>query len=894
METNNNFYIFKDRNRYGGVSVNLNKGYSLENGEEIDQQGSSIIYKHNVAGINRVLLSAKAGCSSITMLMWDANSEYIGYEQLVNETVETINIDTVVPENTQSIGFMFDSLINVSVDEKYGYEIHPHYKQIKKSYKKQSSEMFFRETLDGQITLFGVDYLIVANASLEDTLIFKTYKNNKPFVSATFNKSDCKFNHFAKSVQPKLSYYDSNSSIMDAYENTYDLIKLAPALTPITLTKRCVAQIYIQGENVVSSYAGGTYWETEVDEVIDDEDALTRKYYFSKGPRYVEVSLEGFNTDINTAYTGLWDSNIWKGVTIKDVGGTKFKVPCEIRFVKVGDARSPVQSSKNVHLLSTGKGDATYSSNNVRYYTYDSYKIQIWVGSIFSTEMMTLVYESVDYFGKDVSQFTLAVGDGLYPMTKHTPVLPVEPEPATFNLGENVIEYQIWGRLLCDSEYLIREGQDPLPTYDLPRDDFATPRRNYRKCIGIIGFNEPNSVIKIYQSQNVSNIPTSYGITDFGEYFMPPYSIGQYFFPLSRSAWGNTSLWVVLDEMFSPYSGFEHWCSSCYKEFTIKDCYHIADAIKAILKEIDPTLTHENTAEYSSFLYGHTGGTAASLGGCDIYITQKTNVLKGEYDQAAQKAEITFKQLMEMLRDCFRCYWFIDDQNRFRIEHVSYFMSGQSYDSPQAQIDLTQKRDKFNKKLALYAQKEIEYDKSELTSRYEFSWMDDCTKAMGSDLHIDVHDAFIQKDKTDEINISKFSSDVDYMLFLPDDFSNEGFALLLADSNKKVPIVHKQLRDEKQFNTVFDVYVQNWYASFNQLIWHYMEDLSGGNISCNNIGNLYVGNIKRSMKHTINIPELSIDVYKTIITDFGNGHVESASVDIDTNETEIELRYRPT
>ena len=36
----------------------------------------------------------------------------------------------------------------------------------------------------------------------------------------------------------------------------------------------------------------------------------------------------------------------------------------------------------------------------------------------------------------------------------------------------------------------------------------------------------------------------------------------------------------------------------------------------------------------------------------------------------------------------------------------------------------------------------------------------------------------------------------------------------------------------------FDVYVQNWYASFNQLIWHYMKDLSGNQISYNNINSL--------------------------------------------------------
>ena len=32
-----------------------------------------------------------------------------------------------------------------------------------------------------------------------------------------------------------------------------------------------------------------------------------------------------------------------------------------------------------------------------------------------------------------------------------------------------------------------------------------------------------------------------------------------------------------------------------------------------------------------------------------------------------------------MLRDCFRCYWFIDSGGAFRIEHVDYFRNGGSY-----------------------------------------------------------------------------------------------------------------------------------------------------------------------------------------------------------------------
>ena len=233
-----------------------------------------------------------------------------------------------------------------------------------------------------------------------------------------------------------------------------------------------------------------------------------------------------------------------------------------------------------------------------------------------------------------------------------------------------------------------------------------------------------------------------------------------------------------------------------------------------------------------------------------IFITQKTNILKGNYDQAAQKAEISFKELMEMLRDCFRCYWFIDD-NKLKIEHISYFMNGGSYSSNiNNQFDFTKYNDQFNKKQISYFQSEIEYDKSDLNGRYEFDWMDDSTEIF-SGLTIDINSNYVQKDKTENISISKFSSDVDYMMFNPSEFSNEGFALLCAikdNSSYSLPIIKATLKDENE--DTFSTYVQNWYASWPFLINFYMYDMPASNITCNKT-EVSIKAIKKSMTKII-------------------------------------------
>lgn len=898
MKIENRFYLGKEPQTIyamAGQTYDLSTGV-LNTGSEED----AVVYKHEIDYASIIKLEGLTfHHNNVKLLMWTKSNNYLGYIDIVNSSEQTINIE--ISQKAYYIAFTFDEFNisgSISVQEHLSYEIHPHYKQLKKKLKKENNQMFFRESLDGKINLFGQDYLLVKNASIESTIYFYVYRGQTLFASASFNKSDCKFDHFKKSVELKLKYNDRYSKILDAYENTYDLIKLTPALTPITLTKRCVVQIYIQGEKTLSNYVGGTYWETDVDEQVDDEEALTRKYYFSKGPKFVEVDLQGFNYNINAAYRGLSDNNIWNATSVVYVYGQPYKMPCSIKFTKVADANDVFRGSSclDVGLMSSGQRtkDATTQRGGAVFYRYDTYIIEIYTGR---DGTGTKIYQSDYQYGKDTN-FTLAAGEGLYPMSRiEQPIPQMDPTPNTFNLGEYVIEYQVWGRLLCDvdrvpSHEAGHEGEY-INTYDLPRDDFATPRRNYRKCIGLRGFDSSSSVVTIHQIERTSETPTSYGMNDFGEYFVPPSLYGQYYYPLARSSWANVSLWVRLG-MAGMIWPFEEFCAETYKEYSIKDVYHIGDAIKALLAEIDPTISHDKTAEYSSFLYDHTGASASALGNCNIYITQKTNILKGEYDQAAQKAEIKFKQLMDMLRDCFRCFWYIDDQNRFRIEHVSYFMKGLSYNQPIIQTDLTEKSDKFNKKAALYCQQEVEYDKSDLTSRYEFKYMDDVTKAMGGDLFIDVNNAYIQKDKTEEINIDGFTADIDYMLFLPDDFSNDGFALIMADSNKKVPIINQRIKDEKQNNHIFEVYAQNWYASFNELAWHYMEDISGNNISNNNI-DLYPGHVKRCMKHNIEFPsnQLSIDVYKLITTDIGDGYVEEVTSNIDTDMTEIELRYEP-
>lgn len=921
MKANNEFYIlFRDSK----VTLRHNFRYDLNNGKMINVD-TIVDYKTwpfttTVGDIVNMEVPL-VDIIDIHVLKWDVDDNYLGYDYFDYDDGRghgrsNFTFTYVVPREkdgslkVRHLAFVFGGGMHTShyADEiectlRKGNKITPHYKTLKKKYKKETNQMFFRESLDGNISLFGSDYDIInKKVSLETTLEFIVMKGSyaksgnivtkSPYIYsvATFNKSDCKFDHLKKRVDLKLNYKDKYTKVIDAYENTYDIIKLSPVLTPLILLKRCIVQIYQVGDSVITNLVSGTYWETEVEEAINDEEQLQSKYHFAKSVAYDEVIINGIHPSIDGSYTASANSTVWNSTEGHSIYFRKIYNKDEFLGNDCPEHPRYNPNIPRIGILSTGALEGGVRREEMRddyfgYYEYyatnDTWRIEIYENT--NGRGTVMAYSTILWSAPTEGPFTLRLGD-YYKMTSSLSGV------NDFYLGSNINRYSFWSRILCDVPYFLEPGESYVRyTYDLPADDFASQGRNYKKCIGFV-IDKSTQVIDIVISNLTSTEPTPYGMNINKEYFAQPQ--GSYF-PLSRHSWLLNSVWVRLGTGDNT-SPFEYMCDKFYRGYEVKDIWHLADIIKVLLREIDPTLKHDKGIEYSEYLYGGVGYSIN--GGCEIYITQKSNILKGEYDEPAQKAEIKLKDIMDMLRDCFRCYWFIDENNRFRIEHVSYFLNGFTYDSPLVQIDLTKESDKFNKKNMAYYQQEVEYNKDELNSRYEFKWMDNSTKAMGDDLHIDVLNKYVPGGNVAQINVGNFSTDIDYMLSAPEEFSNDGFVLLLADSNHLVPIWRQHIRDEKQNGALIDAYTQNGYASFNNLVQHYRDDISGDILDYNNVEHLYVRKVKRCMKQNVEfIPNDGDEInYKGLITTkLGDGYINELSINIDTNLTEVELRYEP-
>lgn len=449
--------------------------------------------------------------------------------------------------------------------------------------------------------------------------------------------------------------------------------------------------------------------------------------------------------------------------------------------------------------------------------------------------------------------------------------------PGTGAIGNATCEISqkhIYGRYILDVDTLLG-----LPTYDIPANDIIPDNRNYHKCIGYA----VNNII--FYSDQKTTTPTKYGLYQPGIYYaeLRSYLIPK-FYPVARSAWGDLSIWFAFSSV--------DWISEEQgrKAYTLKDAYHLSSVISVLLGQIAPNVKHEATTDYSQFLYGANEPiTGAAF---TLFLTQKSNILAGDYDQPAQKAPATLKMIMDMLRDCFRLYWFIDtDENsqlRFRIEHISWFLNGGSYSgTPVVGTDLTKLQVTRNGKPWAFDTSKYSYDKLQMPERYQFGWMDDVTELFDG-YPIDIVSKFVQAGNIESINITNFTSDVDYMILNPTACDEDGFALIgasLVNDEYELPYLQFSIDGT-------DYVIQNAYMAFYYLQQYYMYDMPASNIEAVIYDDAEVVGTKKQKIQDIQYPAYyDPNLYQLVKTNMGSGQIEKLSINLSSRKAKATLRY---
>jgi len=350
---------------------------------------------------------------------------------------------------------------------------------------------------------------------------------------------------------------------------------------------------------------------------------------------------------------------------------------------------------------------------------------------------------------------------------------PVSGSGATGTVDLYIHDINVYSRYVCDVDSIAG-----VQTNELPDNDIVENNRNYSR---VIGYAFPDT---IFFSSRTTSTPTEWGLYQPGEYYEKPYIPGiSDFFPIARNSWGAVSVW------FSFYA-FD-WLieREASGEFTLRHAYPIASVISVLLGQIAPDITHEDSTDYSRFLYAENDPlTGVSH---HLFITPKSNLVNAGYDQPAQKAPIKLADVLNMLRDCYRCYWFIDEEKRFRIEHIEFFRRGGSYSSlPSVGIDLTAMLNPRNGKPWSFDTTKYKFEKPAMAARYQFGWMDDVTKPFNGS-PIDILSGYVDPNKIEQISVGNFTSDVDYILLNPAAISQDGFALICGLFIQDTPMIQE-------------------------------------------------------------------------------------------------------
>lgn len=724
--------------------------------------------------------------------------------------------------------------------------VNPNYKDdLALDYELETNQRFYRAKLSGKINFVRADYDIINDAPFDSEFFLYIEKSDdwgqtyNLYYKSMFMKTDCTFNDDDKLVTVQPETIDEYNNVLAGLEKEYNLIELAPEIKYLTIRKRPLIQIYVPGDNIVSCFLGGTNWEQDAN-IVDNQEDLVNKYYFSicNILKEINVTSNGEKSDIEGLYSG------------------------KMSFVS-----------------STGSFEGKLYSNNPNYYIY--------------------YYQSVPNilpFGNVIVEIRNAEDKVLYEYTRYagqfdngefdftpTGILEMGDYNSDFNsdfalknpnapiLHADMKSYNIYARYLCDVEKI-----DELNTYKIPIDDIVENNRNYQRVIGY-------GIDVAYISKNFSDVPTEYGLSENGKYYAPPYNIyGQIFYPIARSIWKFASIWFG----FALYDWLLE--EKARKAYTLKDTFTLSSCINVLLKEFAPEIKHEATPEYSQFLYNTNNPISGQS--FELLISQKSNIINGEYQTPAQKAPITLQQIMSMLRDVYKCYWYIED-GKFKIEQINWFRNGGSYGyNPIIDYDLTQLENVRNGKKLAFATSEYSFDKVEMPERYQFEWMDDVTTPFEG-LPIEITSKYVTAGKIEEINISNFTSDIDLMLLNPGAISTDGFALFAA----VIPNGGGQLELPFTRQTVKNVeyYLQNGYLAFiNIQPTYWLYDMPARNFKINNAQS-YAISIERKKKQTLNFPagDKEPNPMHLIKTYLGNGQVDKLSVNLCSRNIKATLKY---
>lgn len=700
-------------------------------------------------------------------------------------------------------------------------------------YEQERGQMFFRRKLSGRLNFVGDDYDWLMGRAYADEIGVTIQRSND--LGATW--TDFWTGHFYK-TDCEINVDDKRVTVQPEVDDAYNKI-LAGMEKEFNLIELLpeTASVRIKKFPLIQIYYPGESIVSCIYNGMSWEQDVNQETSDS-----VLRDDYHFKRNSNKREMTLKQSGSVYGVYEGDVTADKYH-SYDVYFTPVSGG-----AGTRVHVVYTVMAEPDYIVSNIVIQLLDSSNNELYK------------YENGTYGYIDTSNlsFTMRNGQG-------------------GTMDGQTLTRAVYARILLDVETF--DGYETAP---LSSSDFCHDNRNYTRAIGFT-----LGARYLMTSTDTQVAPTEYGKSSNGQYFVEPYSQDE-LYPIARTSWENTSIWFVNDG-----NVIDYFRTNGQKAFTLKTSYPVWSVIAKLLAQIDASLSHAATTAYSQFLYSATNPVSNNPF-YTLLMTPKTNLLAGEFSEPAQKAPITLKDVLEMLRDVYQCYWHIDG-SKLMIEHIKYYRNGGSYSvAPTVGPDITTMVCPRNGKAWGYGTSTYRYDKEQMPEQYQFGWMDDVTKPfMG--LPIVIRSPYVDKGNIEETRVSMFTSDIDYLLLNPQSISKDGFALMAGQASgtsyylnvKYVPTGWAPWVDKF-------LYLQNGELAFCLLQPQYLcYNLPARSIKINEVLSSARG-IKRTKSQEVRVPMYQEpNPMKLIKTFLGNGYVSKISLNLTSRVSKCTLKYEP-
>lgn len=663
---------------------------------------------------------------------YDSNRQFtqmleseVGYDTITHIPPNTSYITINMPGQFLEGGKLYNIVPIYGIAGQYK-EMYPIYKSDTSiDAELETNQQFYRKKLSNKLIFVREDYDILSSQKFEAKYYINISESKDLGQSydviyrGKFMQTDCVFDQGHRSMEVSINTVDSYEKLLNGIEKEYNLLKLSPEINRLMMKKRSMIQMYILGDDTVSCFFAPNYWSQNATEVVTDRNKLTT------------IPEEGgFGFNLNNI---LMEMNVTiRGSDTDNDATTLF----------AGNI-SQVNSGLYEGILYPSSG------NSSDYYM----RVTMTNTSVFWVYRVELQRHSVGTF-----RYLYEVGGNVSPYWDNEDFVMAPMNGATGDAYVEMANFWVYARLLTDARSVNGTATHPLMT-----NDIVAYNRNYKYELG---YNFQAARI----SSVISKEPTDYGIRDDGTYYDKP-NASDNFFPMSPNMWRYSSLWMTYNQVVINVE------KNARSTYILKDAIPISSVIQTLLDCTGSGITHLPTPEYSTFLYGENPILDMPT---KLLITQKSNILSSDYEDPAKNAPITLQKVLNMLRDTFQLFYWVDEDNRLRIEHIKYFRSGGTYDGTNIGIDLTERVVSRNQKNWAYGTNKWQFNKEDMPAQYKFAYMEDVSAAFAG-YPINIISSYVKDDKIEEVNVGLFNPDIDYMMLNPDSMSLDGFALFAAD-----------------------------------------------------------------------------------------------------------------